>query len=279
MNIDIRIAVSFRGHRKRKRLKLLLGEDATGYLVDLWISAALERPDGKLRGLDEVDIALMAGWTEDPGKFVDALLHPQVKFLERDDDGLFSLHDWEEHNEYAASAADRSDKSRLSRMAKTHPDVYMALRRAGVTAVSVDDYRRLTTVERPSNDRKTVDEPTPKDAKPGAQRFVPPSVADVAAYCAERNNGVDPQRFHDFYASKGWMVGKTKMKDWQACVRTWENGEKDRRPTSPHKPSPMRAAIDKMKGDRHVGGGNGQANGDEAGTVELTQDADGRYAR
>ena len=43
--------------------------------------------------------------------------------------------------------------------------------------------------------------------------------------CQERNNNVDPQRFIDFYDSKDWMIGKNKMKDWKACVRTWESKE------------------------------------------------------
>jgi len=58
--------------------------------------------------------------------------------------------------------------------------------------------------------------------KPKPKRFVPPTPDDVKQYCRERNNAVDPERFVDFYASKGWMVGKTKMKDWKASVRTWE---------------------------------------------------------
>lgn len=53
-------------------------------------------------------------------------------------------------------------------------------------------------------------------------RFSPPSVEDVAAYCQERKNDVNAQGFVDFYASKGWVVGKTPMKDWKAAVRTWE---------------------------------------------------------
>ena len=53
-------------------------------------------------------------------------------------------------------------------------------------------------------------------------RFNPPTLEDIKAYCLERNNLVDCERFYDFYASKGWMVGKNKMKDWKACVRTWE---------------------------------------------------------
>ena len=43
----------------------------------------------------------------------------------------------------------------------------------------------------------------------------------VRAYCQERGNKVDPQAFVDFYESKGWMVGKNKMKNWKAAVRTW----------------------------------------------------------
>ena len=53
-------------------------------------------------------------------------------------------------------------------------------------------------------------------------RFSPPDVSDVQDYCYERCNNVDAQAFVDFYESKGWMVGKNKMKDWKAAVRTWE---------------------------------------------------------
>lgn len=55
--------------------------------------------------------------------------------------------------------------------------------------------------------------------------FKKPTVDEILKYCGERNNLVDPVRFFDFYESKGWMIGKTKMKDWKAAVRTWEKGE------------------------------------------------------
>ena len=58
-------------------------------------------------------------------------------------------------------------------------------------------------------------------------RFSPPSVEEVRAYCRERGNRVDPERFVDFYASKGWKVGKNPMADWKACVRTWERRDRD----------------------------------------------------
>jgi hypothetical protein len=54
---------------------------------------------------------------------------------------------------------------------------------------------------------------------------IPPSLEEVVAYCTERNNEVDPQRWYNFYSAKGWMIGKNKMKDWKAAVRTWETAK------------------------------------------------------
>ena len=55
-----------------------------------------------------------------------------------------------------------------------------------------------------------------------ATRFTPPTVEEVEAYIRERKSNVNARRFVDFYASKGWMVGKNPMKDWRAAIRTWE---------------------------------------------------------
>ncbi len=54
------------------------------------------------------------------------------------------------------------------------------------------------------------------------KRFKPPTLEEVRAYCQERQNNVDPERFINHYTSNGWLVGKNKMKDWKAAVRTWE---------------------------------------------------------
>ncbi len=62
-------------------------------------------------------------------------------------------------------------------------------------------------------------------------RFIKPTVEQVKAYCRERSNGIDAERFVDYYESNGWRVGKTPMKDWQAAVRTWERRDKDERGT------------------------------------------------
>lgn len=60
---------------------------------------------------------------------------------------------------------------------------------------------------------------------PKTKRFTPPTVEEVRAYCEERQNGIDPSKFINHYQSNGWMVGRTKMVDWKAAVRTWEQRE------------------------------------------------------
>ena len=59
-----------------------------------------------------------------------------------------------------------------------------------------------------------------------AKRFTPPTLAEVQSYVAERHSAVDPQEFIDFYTSKGWMVGKTPMKDWKAACRNAEKWDR-----------------------------------------------------
>lgn len=59
-------------------------------------------------------------------------------------------------------------------------------------------------------------------------RFTPPTVEEVAEYCREKGYGVDAHRFVDFYTSKGWMVGRSPMKDWKAAVRNWAGSDKQR---------------------------------------------------
>lgn len=61
-------------------------------------------------------------------------------------------------------------------------------------------------------------------------RFTPPNVEQVREYCKERNNNVDAEAFVDFYTSKNWMVGKNKMKDWKAAIRTWERNRTQAKP-------------------------------------------------
>ena len=79
------------------------------------------------------------------------------------------------------------------------------------------------------------------------ESFTPPTLEDVTAYCLERKNNVDPQRWLDHYQSNGWRVGKNPMKDWKAAVRTWERSgfnDTPRKPTPPHPAKAEESKID-----------------------------------
>ncbi|WP_395073847.1 hypothetical protein [Flavobacterium sp.] len=81
-----------------------------------------------------------------------------------------------------------------------------------------------------------------KSAKPKTViRFTPPTVQEILEYCTMRKNNIDAETFHDFYLAKDWFIGKNKMKNWEAAVRTWErnninnpkqntNGTREREP-------------------------------------------------
>lgn len=64
------------------------------------------------------------------------------------------------------------------------------------------------------------------EAPLSSKRFVKPTLEEVKEYCSSRKNNIDAQQFIDFYESKGWKVGNQSMKDWKACVRTWEQRNK-----------------------------------------------------
>lgn len=76
---------------------------------------------------------------------------------------------------------------------------------------------------------------------PQRKRFVPPTVEEVEAHCRETGRYIDAQAFVDFYASKGWVVGKAPMKSWQAAVGTWARRDRGQVNGSPAHPSSTRA--------------------------------------
>ncbi len=98
--------------------------------------------------------------------------------------------------------------------------------------------------------RKEEEKKEEKKEKRSKEKFFPPAIEEVKQYCIERKNKVDPELWYDFYESKGWMIGKNKMKDWKAAVRTWERHEINS--FTPLKPNnkPAKKYIDDY-GDRY----------------------------
>lgn len=77
----------------------------------------------------------------------------------------------------------------------------------------------------PENDPNTIKGKIKaiREEREKQKKFTPPTLEMVKAYCEERGNGIDPAQFLDYYTANGWTQGKGKpIKDWQACVRTWE---------------------------------------------------------
>lgn len=80
-----------------------------------------------------------------------------------------------------------------------------------------------------------------------AKRFTPPTLAEVQSYVAERHSPVDPQEFIDFYESKGWMVGKTPMKNWKAACRNAEKWERWAKTADPKEKTPDNSLAEFMR--------------------------------
>ena len=66
-------------------------------------------------------------------------------------------------------------------------------------------------------------------------RFKKPKIEDIEEYCLERKNNINAERFYDYYESKGWMIGKNKMKNWKAAVRAWEGRKEEKGMSKMHK--------------------------------------------
>lgn len=111
-----------------------------------------------------------------------------------------------------------TDKAELMRKKRTREKIESS---NNVTNVLPSVTKRYTEIEIEKDIEKDI-EKEKSESKPKRKRFNPPTLEEVQAYCNERNNNVDPQHFIDYYTSNGWQVGKNKMKDWKAAVRTWE---------------------------------------------------------
>lgn len=94
----------------------------------------------------------------------------------------------------------------------------------GKTCKTLTESESVTLTET-LTESESVIPPSEESKSRTRKRFRPPTVEEVEAYCFERNNKVDAERFVDFYSSNGWRVGKNPMKDWKAAVRTWEKRE------------------------------------------------------
>lgn len=149
---------------------------------------------------------------------------------------------------HAAADALRVTESKFYRGLKRLENMQMIVTKSNnrftiVTLCNWDIYQNVqsanrTTDEQPANSQRTTNEQPANTIKERKQErniygaFRKPSIEEVSAYCQLRKNTIDPEAFIAHYESKGWMIGKNRMKDWKAAIVTWEkNNRQQAKPT------------------------------------------------
>ena len=217
-------------HHKTVKLcdELAISEvQAVGHLVSLWQFAMRNAPEtGDLSSWDDCGIAKAARWQTHDAPisnaegFCNALRN--AKLL----DG-HKIHDWDEFTLHFKSVRQRVERKRelvrerVRNYRQKQCNANVTLEKKNVTQCNADTKPNLTI---------------PNHTKP--KQTIPPDFESVKSYCLARTNGIDPQAFIDFYEARGWMIGKNKMKSWEAAVRTWERNSKNapQKPTQPNDP-------------------------------------------
>lgn len=248
MNSDIRISVNFVQHPKTKKTIRKYGHAAIISIIALWGFAAQRRPEGNLTGMDVDDIAIAACWDGDEQEFFDMCV--SMKWIDVYENGEIHLHGWKEAQGYVINAPARAERSRRAAQARWEKREKKELEQISgdnansnassmLNACSTHAQRMPEAMRNPENGNAPSPSPSPSPSHYGEEyitpltpqggerekrstRFTPPSPDEVQRYCDERHNGIVGSEFCDFYASKGWMIGKTRMKDWKAAIRTWE---------------------------------------------------------
>ena len=187
MNTDIRLSIDFWDHPKTVKLERRLGLEAVKSLQILWLWAAVNRADGVLSGMDCEDIEIAARWPGSAGALVDELV--VLRWL-REVGGVYTLYAWKERNSWAAQAVSRSDKARLSRMAKTHPDLYEQLAEREVKGITKEQYAALTSRQQTVNESLTTVEVTDD----GPLTPAPAPAPSPAPYAQEGGDDAPPAK-------------------------------------------------------------------------------------
>lgn len=201
-----------------------------GVLVRLWVWADQQLTNGNAVGVTKTAIDRKANVTG----FTDALV--SVGWCSMNDASVV-FNNFDYHN--GKSAKERAVTNRR-----------VARHRAKVTeksSIGNDDCNADTvtnTVTREEKRREDIKEKNNKKKK-ASPRFVKPTVDQVAAYCRERGNNVNPQQFADHYTANGWRVGKNPMKDWKAAVRTWERNHETRQSSPAGRRADIAEKIDR----------------------------------
>lgn len=108
----------------------------------------------------------------------------------------------------------RQKTNKFSIISITNYSQYQDIDKQTTRKAQASDKQTTTTIQVTSNNKQSI----------------PPTVEEVRAYCQARGNGIDPEMFIAFYETRGWKIGKERMKSWKACVVTWEKRRQEQTP-------------------------------------------------
>jgi len=216
MSLYIRLNNGFFSHRKTNKLKARLGTDAWWIPVRIWSYAAENQPDGIFDGYSAEELAVAIGYAGDAKEMLQALL--DACFM---DSEPLAIHNWAEHNGFHAEFADRAKKAAEARWAKDKERRADVLRKKEAKKEDMirDEMRRDETSIASSNACGMLVACDPSS--------IPPSLESVKAEFTAKGMPGEAEKFMAFYDSKGWMVGKNKMKSWKGAVAGWVFKAKD----------------------------------------------------
>lgn len=150
----------------------------------------------------------MCGFADDDFKLLIA-----KRFFISFESGVMVITDWNKNNyldKNRISATEYIDELRMLELVNEKYELSQCL-------TNVKPMFNQNSIEENSIEENSIEKENIK-----RKRFIKPTIEEIQAYIEERNNGINANAFYDFYESKNWYVGKNKMKDWKACMRTWE---------------------------------------------------------
>lgn len=207
---------------RRMFAKTIIDSDA---FLDMPISARLLYYDLAMRADDD-------GFINSPKKIMkfvgatndDMNILIMRKFIIPFDNGVVVIKHWRIHNYIRKDTYNETSyKEEKSMLELDENKAYRLTIDSSVDGSSTQVRLGKVSIGKDSIDKDNTPLISPLgETEKKSSRFNPPTLEEVEQYCIERNNNVDAQSFIDFYESKGWYVGKNKMKDWKAAVRTWE---------------------------------------------------------
>lgn len=218
----IKITTNIFENRKIKQIEKLPEGDA---IIVIWVRllclAGTVNDSGIVRFTDKIPYTdeMLASEFNKPITIVRLALttFQQFGMIEITDSGYIFLPNWEKYQN-EAKLADMREYNRIKkRESRARAKQKLASPDAQQQLPPPVNDMSMTSQKCQGVDKNRID----KEKNINKKRFIEPTVEQVREYCTRNNYNIDPELFVDYYTANGWKVGRNKMKDWKASVRTW----------------------------------------------------------